>query len=213
MAIDTLEGTDTMNTVVPSARRRRGALMVLAAAVMLALSGCKGGDLVSYDLPAKSARYTFEAETNDVRTVWQYTSATAAKDDAPKLSPCMGDVVGSNDAACRPEPLIFLRYDFGLALDNTAEAGAAHEVTVTGYYQERLTALPKVTSLKAETSFDGGRTWRPATTRAAGRNTFTTTIKNPRRDQAARGVGLRISATDSQGNTVRQTIPTAYTLR
>ncbi|MFB6709949.1 hypothetical protein ACFCW6_35255 [Streptomyces sp. NPDC056333] len=187
--------------------------MVLAAAGMLALSGCKGGDLVSYDLPAKSARYTFEAKTNDVKTVWEYTSAKPAKGGAPELSPCMGDVVGSNKAACRPEPLIFLRYDFDLALDNTAKAGETHEITVVGYYQERLTTAPKVNSLKAETSFDGGRTWRPVTTRPTGRSTFTTTIKNPRRDQATKGVGLRISATDSEGNTVRQTLPTAYTLR
>ncbi|WP_153183307.1 hypothetical protein [Streptomyces sp. E5N91] len=197
----------------PSARRRRGAFMVLAAAVTLALSGCKGGDLVSYDLPAKSARYTFETQTNDVKTVWRYTSATATEDDAPKLSPCIGEVLGSNEAACRPEPLIFLRYDFGLALDNTAKAGEKHEVTVVGYYQQRLSDLPKVTSLKAEATFDGGGTWHPAATRATARNTFTTTVQNPRRDQAAKGVGLRISATDSQGNTVRQTIPTAYTLR
>ncbi|WP_328886048.1 hypothetical protein [Streptomyces sp. NBC_00316] len=202
-----------MNTGVPSVRRRRGALMVLAAAVMLAISGCRSGDLVSYDLPAKSARYTFEAKTNDVKTVWEYTSAKPAKGDAPELSPCMGDVVGSNKAACRPEPLIFLRYDFDLALDNTAEAGETHEITVVGYYQERLTAVPKVTSLKAETSFDGGRTWRPASTKDAGKGTFTVKIKNPRRDQAAKGVGLRISATDSEGNAVRQTLPTAYTLR
>ncbi|MFE0450278.1 hypothetical protein ACFW2D_03110 [Streptomyces sp. NPDC058914] len=202
-----------MNTPVPSVRRRRGALTLLAAAAMLALAGCKGGDLVSYDLPAKSARYTFEAQTNDVKTVWQYTSAKATKDDAPKLSPCIGELVGSNQAACRPEPLIFLRYDFGLALDNTVKAGTDHEVTVVGYYQPRLADLPKVTSLEAETTFDGGRTWHPAATKATGKNTFTTTIRNPRRDQAPGGVGLRISATDNQGNTVRQTIPMAYTLR
>ncbi|MFF4752203.1 hypothetical protein ACWD5R_10930 [Streptomyces sp. NPDC002514] len=89
------------------------------------------GLLRSYGLPAKSARYTFEAKTNDVRTVWEYTSAEAAKDDAPELSPCMGDVVGSNEAACR-EPLIFLRYDFDLALDNTVKAGENHEITVVG---------------------------------------------------------------------------------
>ncbi|MEW2290134.1 hypothetical protein [Streptomyces sp. NPDC047841] len=213
MALDTAKETDTMSTPVTSARRRRGALMALAAAAVLALAGCKGGDLVSYDLPAKSARYTFQTRTNDVTTVWQYDSATATKDDAPEQNPCIGELVGSNQAACRPEPLIFLRYDFGLALDNTAKAGEKHEVTVVGYYQPRLTALPEVTSLKAETTFDGGRTWQPAATKAAGKNTFTTTISNPRREKAAEGVGLRISATDSQGNTVRQTIPTAYTLR
>ncbi|WP_437080673.1 hypothetical protein [Streptomyces sp. enrichment culture] len=186
---------------------------MLAAAVLLTLAGCDGGDLISYDLPSKPARYTFEAQTDTVRTVWEYTSAKATKDDAPELSPCIGDVVGSNTAPCRPEPLIFLRYDFGLDLDNTVEAGRKHQVTVVAYYQERLTTPPKVTSLTAESSFDGGRTWHPAATTSGGRNTYITTIDHPRRDLAAKGVGLRISAADSQGNTVTQTIPVAYTLR
>ncbi|MCW8383889.1 hypothetical protein [Streptomyces justiciae] len=214
MALGTDKETTTMKCIrVPSPRRRRSALVLLAAAATLLLSGCKGGDLVSYELPEKSAPYTFETETNGVKTVWRYSSAKATKDDTSTLSPCIGELVGSNQAACRPEPLIFLRYDFGLALDNTVRAGEAHEVTVVGYYQERLSDLPEVTSLKAETSFDGGSTWRPAPSKATGENTFTTTIRNPRRDQAPAGVGLRIRATDSQGNTVTQTIPVAYTLR
>ncbi|MGX1494778.1 hypothetical protein [Streptomyces tendae] len=40
-----------MNTRVPKDRRRGRALTVFAATAMLALTGCKGGDLVSYDLP------------------------------------------------------------------------------------------------------------------------------------------------------------------
>ncbi|MFK0124302.1 hypothetical protein ACIQSP_13385 [Streptomyces nigra] len=202
-----------MNTRVPKDRRRGRALMVLAATAMLALTGCKGGDLVSYDLPSKSARYTFQTQTDDVRTVWEYTSAKATKNDTPRQSPCVGELVDGDTSACRPEPLIFLRYDFGLDLANTAASGRKHEVTVVAYYQERLTTPPQVTSLKAEATFDGGRTWRPVATKAGGRNTYTVTIENPRREQAANGVGLRISAADSRGDTVRQTIPTAYGLR
>ncbi len=213
-ALDTDKETDTMNTIpVPSARRRRGALLALATAAMLTLAGCKGGDLVSYELPAESARYTFETTTNDVRTVWEYTSAEATENDTPKVSPCVGELAGSDQGPCRPEPLIFLRYDFGLALDNTARAGEKHDVTIVGYFQQRLSGSPKVTSLKAEATFDGGRTWHRAATKPAGKNTFTTTIENPRRDRAVQGVGLRVSAVDDHGNTVRQTIPKAYSLR
>ncbi|MDX2644927.1 hypothetical protein PV341_15420 [Streptomyces sp. PA03-1a] len=204
-----------MNTSLPSTRRRNGIFAALAAAAVLALSGCAGGsgDLVAYDLPATSARYTFEAETNGVKTVWEYTSDKPTKGDAPQLQPCMGDVVGDNRAACRPEPLIFLRYDLGLGLDNTAKAGEIHQITVVGYYQERLSTPPEVNSLQVEATFDGGRSWHTVTSKAAGTNTFTAKIKHPKQDQAAQGVGLRISATDTGGNTVRQTFPTAYTLR
>ncbi|MGS2615314.1 hypothetical protein ACVCAH_12430 [Micromonospora sp. LZ34] len=202
-----------MNTSVPSSRHRKGTIAALVTAAVFALGCSVGGDIVAYDLPAESARYTFEAETNGVTTVWEYTSDKPTEGDASELQPCMGDVVGNNTAACRPEPLIFLKYDLGLALDNTARAGVAHRITVVGYYQERLTTPPSVTSLQVEASFDSGKTWQPAITRAAAKNTFTAEIKHPNRDQAAAGVGLRISATDSGGNTVRQTLPTAYRLR
>ncbi|MGI5248457.1 hypothetical protein [Actinacidiphila glaucinigra] len=204
-----------MNTGVPPTRRRKIVLAGLAAAASLVLSGCAGGtgDLVAYDLPAKSARYTFEADTNGVKTVWEYSSDKPTKGDAPQLQPCMGDVVGDNRAACRPEPLIFLRYDLGLGLDNTAKAGETHPITVVGYYQERLTTPPKLNSLQVEATFDGGRTWQTVSSKAAGTNTFTASIRHPKRGRAAQGVGLRISATDTGGNTVRQTFPTAYKLR
>ncbi|MFC0504915.1 hypothetical protein [Micromonospora costi] len=202
-----------MNTSAPSSRRRKGTVAALVTAAVFALGCSVGGDIVAYDLPAESARYTFEAETNGVKTVWEYTSDKPAEGDASELQPCMGDVLGNNMAACRPEPLIFLKYDLGLALDNTARAGVAHRITVVGYYQERLTAPPSVTSLRVEASFDGGQTWKAATTQAAGKNTFTVEIKHPHRSQGAEAVGLRISATDSGGNTVKQTLPTAYRLR
>ncbi|MFD6970882.1 hypothetical protein [Streptomyces sp. NPDC059949] len=203
-----------MNTRVPKVRRRKRILVGCAAAAMLALSGCRAtADLVSYDLPAQSARYTFETTTNGATTVWNYTSAKPAKNDAPEHNPCLGTVLGDNMAACRPEPLIFLRYDLDLAVDNTAKAGDTHEIKITGYYQERLGTLPKVTSLKTEVSFDGGTTWRHTSVEKDGKNTFTTEIKHPKREQAAKGVALRINATDSEGNTVKQTLPTAYKLR
>jgi hypothetical protein len=215
MTAETAKETNAMNTSVPPARRRKGALAAFVAAAAFALSACGAGtgDLVSYDLPAKSARYTFEAETNGVTTQWEYVSDRPAKGDAPELNPCLGDVVGDNRAACRPEPLIFLRYDLGLALDNTAKAGDTHRVTVTAYYQDRLTDPPEVTSMKTEVTYDGGRTWHRATTESAGPNTFTVTLKHPKSEQAAQGVGLRIDATDTKGDTVRQTLPTAYKLR
>ncbi|WRZ94414.1 hypothetical protein OHB54_38420 [Streptomyces sp. NBC_01007] len=206
-----------MNATVnaPSRWRRTVNLAALAAIAVLAATGCTAtADVVTYDLPSQSARYSFEAETNGVKTVWEYTSDRPAKPDTPTSQPCIADSVVKDPGACRPEPLIFLRYDLGLDLDNTAKAGGLHPITVTGYYQDRLSKPPTVTKVRVEASVDDGRTWRPAITgRAGGQNTFTALIKHPERDEAPGGVALRITATDSAGDTVKQTIPKAYRLR
>ncbi|MFE4337179.1 hypothetical protein ACFRQM_50070 [Streptomyces sp. NPDC056831] len=204
--------TAPMNAAVPSRWRRKVNLAASAAVAMLALAGCKA-DVISYDLPAESARYTFQAETNGVKTAWEYTSDRPTKPDTPTSQPCIADVVVKETGPCRPEPLIFLRYDLGLGLDNTVKADGLHPITITGYYQDRLSTPPTVTHLQVEASFDGGKTWKSAGTRAKSKNTFTARIEHPKRDKAPEGVALRITATDSAGNNVKQTIPQAYRLR
>ena len=204
-----------MNATVRSRWRRKSNLGALAAVGVLALTGCTArADVIAYDLPADSARYSFKADTHGVQTVWEYTSDRATKSEAPTSQPCIAGDLVKDPGPCRPEPLILLRYDLGLELDNTAKTGGLHPITVTGYYQDRLSKPPTVTELRVEASVDGGKTWQPAiTTRAAAQNTFTAQIEHPKRDQAPGGVGLRITATDSAGDTVKQTIPKAYQLR
>ncbi|WP_405811951.1 hypothetical protein OG524_28915 [Streptomyces sp. NBC_01520] len=214
MMTEARKETGPMKATAPSRWRRTVNLAALTAVGVLAVAGCGSGDVITYDLPAQSARYSFETETNGVKTVWEYMSDRPAKPDTPTSQPCIADAIVKDPGKCRPEPLIFLRYDLGLELDNTAKTGGLHPITVTGYYQDRLSKPPTVTELRVEASVDGGKTWQPAiTTRAAAQNTFTAQIEHPKRDQAPGGVGLRITATDSAGDTVKQTIPKAYQLR
>jgi hypothetical protein len=213
MTADASKEIDGMDTNVPSFWRQKRTIAGLVVAAAFVLGCAVQGDVVAYDLPAESARYTLEAETNGVKTVWTYTSARADQSDIVELQPCMGETVGDSEEECRPEPLIFLRYDLGLDLDNTAKAEGAHPIKVIAYYQERLSSPPEVTTLLVEVSFDVGTTWRPAISQAAGKNTYTAEITHPRLDQAANGVALRITAADSAGNTVKQTIPVAHKLR
>lgn len=206
--------TGPMNATVPSKWRRTVNLAALTALGVLAMTSCGSADVITYDLPAESARYSYEADTNGVKTVWEYTSDRPDKADTPTSQPCIADAIVKDPGKCRPEPLIFLRYDLGLDLDNTAKAGGLHSITVTGYYQDRLSKPPTVTKLRVEASVDGGKTWQPAiTTQADKQNTFTAQIEHPKRDEAPGEVGLRITATDSAGDTVKQTIPKAYQLR
>ncbi|MER7418908.1 hypothetical protein ABT346_19355 [Micromonospora peucetia] len=97
-------------------------------------------------------------------------------------------------------------------MDNTVKASSDHRITITGYYQERLSTPPKVTKMQVQVSVDGGKTWQPATVSAKGTNTFGATIRNPRKEGVPGAVSLRITASDSQGNTVKQTMPAAYRL-
>lgn len=193
-------------------RFRRGAAVLILSGLAAFTAGCTvSGDVVAYDLPAERAPYTLEVETDGVKTVWKYTSQRPAENKT--LQPCLGAARGNPEAPpCAPEPLIFLRYQLGLNLDDTVPARKPHTISVIGYYQPQPGAVPTVTSLRVEASFDGGAAWTPVDTRAAkDANTFTATIAHP---AAASGtVALRISATDSDGNSVVQTIPQAYRLK
>lgn len=195
--------------------RRKTTIAALAGAGLFTLGCSFGGDLVSYDdLPEEEQRYTLEVETDGVTTAWEYTSGTVAEGDSPEQQPCMGEALGDPSLGeCRPEPLIFLKYDLNLALDDTVPANEVHTITVTGYYEERLSDPPEVTQLELEASFDGGSTWQQGSTEPSGdssENSFTATV--PAVGDDVDTVWLRVSATDSDGNTVVQTMPDVYTI-
>lgn len=190
--------------------RRKSTIVALAGTGLFMLGCSVTGDLVSYDdLPPEPDRYTLELDNGDAVTVWEYTSAHV--DESSSAQPCMGAALGdTNVGECRPEPLIFLRYDLGLDLDESVPANQVHEFTVTGYYEPQLTATPEVTQLSVELSFDDGQTWQPAATEPVGDDTFRVTARYP---AGAESVALRVNGTDSQGNTVVQTLPEAYRVR
>ncbi|HEX5997025.1 MAG TPA: hypothetical protein VFY84_17935 [Jiangellales bacterium] len=193
-------------------RLRHGVAVVIMAGIAALASGCAfRGDLVAHDLPPERAAYTLEVETDGVTTVWKYT--TQRPQESKTLQRCLAAALGNPDAPpCAPEPLIFLRYQLGLDLDDTVPARQPHQISVTGYYQPQPGVVPTVSSMTVQASFDGGTTWKPMETRAAeGANTFTATIAHPA--DATGGVALRVSASDSGGNSVVQTIPTAYRLK
>lgn len=195
-------------------RSTRGTVVGLAIGAVIAAGCTIGSDVVAYDLPAEEGRYTLEVETDGVVTVWEYTSSRPASDEADELQPCIADVFGLTPTPqpCRPEPLIFLRYDLGLDLDNTLRAGRPNTVTITGYHQQ-LESPPEVTELQLEVTFDGGESWESVRTSARGDGAFAATIRHPRLSDTNGTVGLRVTAADSGGNTVQQTVPEAYRLR
>jgi hypothetical protein len=195
---------------------RRPALVLAAVLALLALAtGCR---VIAYDLAPGSERYTLELDqdngTSIVHTTWEFTSAHVGADDTPEHTVCFGNYVPELGLGgpCTAEPLIFLRYDLDLDLDNTVRAGRAHTVAVTAYYEDPGTA-PAVDELQAWATFDDGGGWQPLPVAATGDGSFEVTVAHPRLTETDGAVGLRIHATDTDGNTVEQTIDRAYGLR
>lgn len=195
--------------------RRKSAIAALVGAGALALGCAFGADVVSYELPPEADRYTLTVTIDGVETVWEYHSQQPAERDAldPQLEVCLAEGFGLPDVQgpCSPEPLIFLKYDLALRLDNTVPTNRPHQITVTSYYQERLSELPLVTTLEIAVSYDGGQSWQSVDVAAEGDSNFTATLRHPR-SAAGEPVALRVSAIDNQGNSVVQTMPEAFRL-
>lgn len=184
----------------------RRSIVALAALMGLALGGCS---FMTYDLPPESKEYRYTMKQvrggATVNTAWTFWSKQVTVDDQSPNYPCVLTYAGQG-VPCKPESVIFLRYDLAVALDNTVRGGQSHKITVTPFYQD-LTNPPKVTSLTVEMTLDGTR-WRKAPVRPAGK-AYTATLQLPKTGV----VGLRVQAKDSSGATVNQTIDKAFKLR
>ncbi|MGP4083448.1 hypothetical protein [Streptomyces sp. KR55] len=72
---------------------------------------------------------------------------------------------------------------------------------------------PHGSRVQVEISYDDGRTWRPANVHDRGHDTFRATVDRPRHRSGASYVTLRVTARDSAGNSVQQTVSRAWAER
>jgi hypothetical protein len=148
-----------------------------------------GGD-AAYKLDLSTARADTEGEWNwgtSTRTVWDFRSKTAATDKAVAL------------------PL--LQVDYDVPADLTGRVAARPHVIGFNVHQQAGVAAPRSTSLKAEVSFDEGKSWRKVITVGA-LGHYVAVVP------AGKGsVSLRVAAADNAGNKVSQTVIRAYGLK
>lgn len=180
----------------------------LAVLVSLLLGGCS---FVAHDLPPEPKQYRYTMKqvrgSTTVDSTWTFTSKRITVDDQSSPFVCVLTYAGQG-VPCKPESVIFMRYDLNVALDNTVAGGRDHKVTVTPFYQD-LTDPPKVSSLTVSVTFDGGKKWRKVPARPGTGGSYTATIPLP-----SSGLGgLRVQAKDSTGATVDQTIDKALKIR
>ncbi|GAA0564809.1 S8 family serine peptidase [Paractinoplanes ferrugineus] len=159
----------------------------------------KLGDGNEFDLPAATATYRLETSAargaphlfaTSVKASWTFKSGHVAGTDYQRL------------------PLSTVRFSPRLDAYNAAPAGHRFDIPVLVEHQPGSSAGTART-VRVDVSFDDGKTWKQASVRGFGDQRVATVDHR-------RGAGyasLRVSATDSKGNTVNQTIIRAYALR
>jgi hypothetical protein len=169
--------------------------------------------VAAFTLPAAGASYRLvmagaddQGATDNMQTTWDFTSSAPAADQTPPGTDCFGTLFGST-APCQAAPLVFLRYDAGLSLDDTVTPGE-HQLRVTAYHQ--ATDAPPVTSLRVWMSTDGGTTWQPARVTGGRDGDYTVAYSVPSSLPAGTGISLKAQATDAAGDDVTQVINNAY---
>ncbi|SCE72300.1 Serine protease, subtilisin family [Micromonospora coriariae] len=150
----------------------------------------------TWDVPAEKGDYrlaaTFRSDpaftlSTVVDAEWTFKSAHVADGDLVKL------------------PMTAIRYTPELDIDNRAPAGRPFAIPVS--LDRQVGAAPgRTRTLTVEASFDDGKTWRKLTVKRSGEKAVAW-VHNP----AGTGfVSLRSAATDTSGNTVKQTVIRAY---
>ncbi|MGX6604268.1 S8 family serine peptidase [Micromonosporaceae bacterium Da 78-11] len=158
----------------------------------------KIGEGYEFDLPPGVATYRLETTatrgaphllSSSVSGTWTFRS---------------GHVGGT---AYRQLPLSTVRFSPKLDDLGTAPAGRRFELPVTFEHQPGSGA-GKLRSIKVEVSYDDGKRWQAAEVRGSGDHR-TATVRHPRADGFA---SLRVTATDTKGNTVTSTVIRAYAI-
>lgn len=168
--------------------------------VNLYRDGVKVGDANqapwAWDVPAETGNYrltaTFRSDpafttSTLVDAEWTFSSGHVGDDELVKL------------------PMTAVRFTPDLDIDNRAPAGRLFAIPVSLDRQVGA-ARGRTTALTVEASFDDGKTWRNLSVLRSGEKAVAW-VNNP---SGTGFVSLRAAATDSSGNTVKETIIRAY---
>ncbi|MFJ7947826.1 S8 family peptidase [Streptomyces sp. NPDC096354] len=155
----------------------------------------------NFEVPAGDAEYRMDLTTARTSDDWRFGTGTRTS------------WTFRSDTAAQPALLPMLQVDYTVPVDagNAVDSQRKHTLGLDVRMQDGL-AAPRGVTLKVETSYDDGQTWSTATTARKGSG-FTAVVERPARMHGDAYVTLRVTAKDSAGNTVRQTVDRAYLQR
>ncbi|MFJ3672514.1 S8 family serine peptidase [Streptomyces sp. NPDC090106] len=154
------------------------------------------------EVPSGTADYRLELSTSRTSPDWHLATATQTSWSF------------RSGPSTEPTALPLLQLDYAVPVDahNTVTRSGTYGVDVTVRSQDGA-LTPHGSKVRVEISYDDGRTWRTADVRDRGRNTFRATVERPRHQHGSAAVTLRVTARDSSGNSVRQTVTRAWAER
>ncbi|WP_329124716.1 hypothetical protein [Streptomyces sp. NBC_01465] len=166
--------------------------------------------VVQQPVPKPEATYRIAYETERAgartstraRTEWTFRQARPTEDTVDRSKAyCF------TSEACTALPLLDLRYDLDTDLHNTVNGRVATmELTVS---QLGIAQQTEAAGARVEVSYDGGATWHRSLAVRTGTNRFHALWLQPS-SAAGTTPALRVTASDSAGNTVTQTVWDAY---
>ncbi|MEU7876330.1 hypothetical protein [Dactylosporangium sp. NPDC049140] len=150
-------------------------------------------DAARFDVPADPATYRLVAEANRASAWWPLPTKVSAEWTFRSSAANEGTSL----------PLLTARFDPAVDLHNRAPGGRTF--TLPAYVERQSSDTVNVTTFAVDVSYDDGRTWQPASVNRSGDH-WTVSVRHPATGYAS----LRATATDTHGNSVRQTVLRAY---
>jgi hypothetical protein len=127
----------------------------------------------------------------------------------PSADLCDFDLVAT--APCQILPVLSLSYHLATDYTNTGKVGTQSlSLDVSHLTYDRLGSHARITSASVSVSFDGGKTWQSATVLGA-QGHYLALWQNPR-SAAGTTPELKVTATDSVGGSITQTVANAYSI-
>ncbi|MFD6971003.1 S8 family serine peptidase [Streptomyces sp. NPDC059949] len=152
----------------------------------------------NFRVPAGKAEYRLDLATGRTSDNWHFATGTRTswtfRSDTTTDSTLL--------------PLLQVDYDVPVDALNAVSSKRRHDLGFSVRMQDAM-AAPRGVSLQVETSYDDGKTWAKASTSRKG-GKFTASVERPDRVRGDAYVTLRVTAKDSAGNKVQQTVDRAY---
>jgi hypothetical protein len=138
------------------------------------------------------------------RTVWTWRSRRDTSATLPPAWFCRRPSFATTQQ-CAVQPMMTLGYQVSrIGMDGSAPAGRQAIGISVGHIQ--LARAAHVTGARVQVSFNDGKTWRVTSVAAAGGGQFRAAFTAP----AGALVTMRVTATDTAGGSIRETILRAY---